>query len=194
MNTLHAMNHSPHSNQSGFVLIVALVLLLILTILGLAAAQSTSLEERMAGNNRDLDLAFQSAEAGLQAAENCLNANPGVCNAFTADTNGRYLFSPSNPPPPSTASTPLWEVSGFWDNSSNYLAYSTVSSTPIPSVADQPKIIIEQMPPVAMAGGNLGAQSYGGGSPSIQYYRITVLGTGGSNAATAMLQSMYQPN
>jgi type IV pilus assembly protein PilX len=194
---MHTRTRSPNlpgSTQAGFVLIVALLLLLVLTILGLAAAQSTSLEERMAGNARDQDLAFQAAEAGLRAAETCLNANPGVCGGFNADTNGKYLFSPGNPPAPSTNTTPLWEVSGFWDTASNVLAYSQVSSFPVPSVAAQPEILIEQMPPVAAPGGNLGSQQYGGGSPSIQYYRITVLGTGGSDSATAMIQSMYQPN
>ena len=194
MNAPHSNTKFRNSTQHGFVLIVALLLLLVLTILGLAAAQSTSLEERMAGNSRDQDLAFQAAEAGLRAAETCLNANPAVCSGFVGDTNGKYLFTPGNPPPPSDNTTPLWEVADIWDTPSDVLGFSQVSSFPVSAVAAQPEILIEQMPPVSAPGGNLGAQSYGGGSPSIQYYRITVLGTGGSSSATVMLQSMYQPN
>ncbi|MGH8403161.1 MAG: pilus assembly PilX family protein, partial [Gammaproteobacteria bacterium] len=107
--------HTPNRNkalsqatQGGFVLIVALILLLVLTLLGLAAAQSTSLEERMAGNMRDQNLAFQAAEAGLRAAETCLSGGGALCANFTANTNGNFIFTPSAPPPPSTASTPLW--------------------------------------------------------------------------------------
>jgi type IV pilus assembly protein PilX len=55
--------------QSGAVLVVSLLLLLVMTVLALTASQTTRLQERMAGNARDLDLAFQASEAGLRAAE-----------------------------------------------------------------------------------------------------------------------------
>ncbi|MGH8378438.1 MAG: PilX N-terminal domain-containing pilus assembly protein, partial [Gammaproteobacteria bacterium] len=70
---MHTQQHTgflQQTSQQGFVLIVALILLLVLTLLGLAAASSTSLEQRMASNARNRDLAFQSAEAGLRAALN----------------------------------------------------------------------------------------------------------------------------
>jgi len=148
------------------VLIVALILLLVLTILGLAAAQSTSLEERMAGNYRNNTLAFQAAEAGIRAAESCLSAGTSACSGFASNANGVYLFNPGAPPPPSTATTPLWNVSGFWTTSGNTMNYTSVSSgSNFPDVASQPQIIIEEMPPVAQPGGNIGTQQYGGGAP-----------------------------
>ncbi len=55
--------------QAGVVLVVSLIILLLLTIIGLSAMQTTALEERMAGNLRDKDLAFQVAESALRAAE-----------------------------------------------------------------------------------------------------------------------------
>ena len=48
---------------------VSLLLLLVMTVLALTASQSTLMQERMAGNARDLDLAFQAGEAGLRGAE-----------------------------------------------------------------------------------------------------------------------------
>lgn len=57
------------TSQSGAVLLVALVMLLLLTILGAAAMRDTNLQERMAGNMRDHNLAFQAAEAALRFAE-----------------------------------------------------------------------------------------------------------------------------
>lgn len=62
----------PRSNltrQRGAVLVVSLLLLLVMTVLGLGASQSTRLQERMAGNQRDQEIALQSAEASLRAAE-----------------------------------------------------------------------------------------------------------------------------
>lgn len=55
--------------QRGAVLIVSLLLLLVMTLLGLGASQSTRMQERMAGNQRDMELAMQGAEAGARASE-----------------------------------------------------------------------------------------------------------------------------
>ena len=74
-------------SQRGMVLYIALLLLLILTLIGLAAARSTTSDERMAGAQRDRDLAFQAAEAALRDGESMLmNATPGDFN----DSNGLY--------------------------------------------------------------------------------------------------------
>jgi type IV pilus assembly protein PilX len=56
-------------HQSGVVLVVSLIILVLLTIIGLAGMQSTSLEEKMAGNMRAKNQAFQAAEGALQAGE-----------------------------------------------------------------------------------------------------------------------------
>ncbi|MDE2090952.1 MAG: hypothetical protein KGJ08_03490 [Gammaproteobacteria bacterium] len=188
MNTQHQPTNLRHSAQHGFVLVVALVLLLVLTVLGLAAAQSTSLEERMASNARNRDMAFQAAEAGLRAAESCLGAALTICTTFSNNTAGTYLFDPNNPPPPSTPNTPLWAVPGFWNNAGNVLSYTAITGSNLPGVAAQPEIIIEQLPAIAAPGGNIGQQQFGGGSPTIQLYRITAFGTGGDSTATAILQ------
>ena len=50
-------------------LIIAIVFMLLLSMLGLSAMQNTILQERMAGNQRDHDMAFQAAEAALREAE-----------------------------------------------------------------------------------------------------------------------------
>lgn len=44
-------------------------MLLLLTIIGVSALQTTTLEEKMAGNMRDRVIAFQAAEAALRDAE-----------------------------------------------------------------------------------------------------------------------------
>jgi type IV pilus assembly protein PilX len=66
--------HLP-ARQRGAILIVSLLLLLVMTVLALTASQTTRFQERMAGNARDLDLSFQSGEAGLRRAENQLTGN-----------------------------------------------------------------------------------------------------------------------
>lgn len=83
---MRAINRAPgpvHASQQGAVLVVSLLLLLVMTLLGLGASQSTRLQERMAGNQRDLEVAMQSAEAGLRAAEGLLQPDREV---LTCDT------------------------------------------------------------------------------------------------------------
>ena len=78
MNTMTASTLAGRRLQGGAVLIVSLLLLLVLTILAIGASQTTRIEERMAWNARDTDLAFQGAEAGLRAAEKYISVTPAL--------------------------------------------------------------------------------------------------------------------
>jgi Tfp pilus assembly protein PilX len=60
------MNSLP-SQQRGVVLLVSLILLLMLTTLALMATSRSTMQERMAANSQDSNLAFQAAEAGRTA-------------------------------------------------------------------------------------------------------------------------------
>ena len=55
--------------QRSSALIVALVFLLVMTLIGTAAMQGTTQQERMAGNYLDGMMAFQGAEGALSVAE-----------------------------------------------------------------------------------------------------------------------------
>ncbi len=52
-------------HQSGAALVVALIILLVLTILGVSAMNTTSLEEKMAANAQELTRAFHAADSGI---------------------------------------------------------------------------------------------------------------------------------
>lgn len=66
--------------QRGVALVVALILLVVATIIGLAGARGTSLQERMSANMYDRSLAFQRAEAALRAAENAITSNADIAS------------------------------------------------------------------------------------------------------------------
>ncbi|MNM85155.1 hypothetical protein D3C81_972640 [compost metagenome] len=55
-----------HASQTGMALLVSLVLLLLLTIIAITAATQSSLQERMAANSQQQNVAFQTAESGIQ--------------------------------------------------------------------------------------------------------------------------------
>lgn len=181
--------------QRGVVLIVALILLLVLTLIGVGVTQSTSLEERMAGNARDKDLAFQAAEAGLRNGEDTLLQ--GLYTNFNSNgTGGLYVYNSANPTP--WAGTVTWTDTNASDNNSAIL-YSgaqltfSSSSSSATNMPYPPAFIIEQMPPVAMPGQGAQSQRTGNGMITVQMYRITALGTGGDANAQAMLQTVYSP-
>jgi len=54
--------------QRGVALVMALVMLLILTILGITAMNTSSLEEKMSGNVQESTRSFQAAESGVNSA------------------------------------------------------------------------------------------------------------------------------
>ena len=87
---------SRHRSQSGATLVVVLILLVVMTILGLAVMRTTLLEERMSANMYDRSLAFQQAESALREAEDA------VRQAVLADGKGwvigvRCGEDPANP-------------------------------------------------------------------------------------------------
>ncbi|MCF6251350.1 MAG: PilX N-terminal domain-containing pilus assembly protein [Methylococcaceae bacterium] len=75
----------PSKKQAGVVLVVSLIMLLLLTLIGVSGMQSTGLEEKMAGNKRNRNLAFQAAEAALRHAENYIEN--GLANSNATQIN-----------------------------------------------------------------------------------------------------------
>ncbi|MCL6713999.1 PilX N-terminal domain-containing pilus assembly protein [Pseudoxanthomonas sp. z9] len=89
--------------QRGVSLLIVLILLLIMTLLGLAAMRGTLLEERMTANMLDRSLAFQAAEAALREGETIAGAaatraavpsagcSNGICSLPDASQTDRWL-------------------------------------------------------------------------------------------------------
>ncbi len=71
--------------QTGSALIISLVILIVMTVIGLTAMSSSTLQERMAGNSRDMTLSFQSTEAALRGGETWLLANNPPPGAYKLD-------------------------------------------------------------------------------------------------------------
>lgn len=56
-------------NQRGIVLVVSLMMLLLLTVLAISASTTATLQERMAFNAQENNVAFQTAESGLASVD-----------------------------------------------------------------------------------------------------------------------------
>lgn len=66
--------------ETGSALIIGLTILLLMLILGTAGMRTTIMEERMAGNTRDYNNAFQAGEVGLIDGEQDLRNKDPVTN------------------------------------------------------------------------------------------------------------------
>jgi type IV pilus assembly protein PilX len=75
------MMTSRKKNQEGFVLVVALVLLAIVSLLAVNGMGVTTMNERMAGNHMDRGRAYAAAERALTQAQDFLRANADTCLA-----------------------------------------------------------------------------------------------------------------
>ena len=167
--------------QRGVVLFISLVLLLVLTIIGVSSVQTTSLEQRMARNSHDSVLAFQSAEVALRDAEKFLEAVVDPVLSFPAGGTGGYTQSA-----PYTT-TEHWTAPGLWTGSA-----SVVAPTPVAGVDEPPRYIIEWVATVATDNNPyLQSSSYSSAIDSVEIFRITARGVGGSTNARVILQSTF---
>lgn len=160
--------------QRGAVLAVAMIVLMVLTLIGLVSIQATSLDAKLSGNLRDLNLAMQSTESSLREAENLIETLVNT-NGFGV---GSGLYAQGTAPDPFTA--------GTWTG-----ATSIVSTGNYGSVV-QPRFFIEF---VGNVGGDLtgpNVTNYGGGSSSsVSVFRVVARGTGATGTAQVILESFY---
>jgi type IV pilus assembly protein PilX len=70
--TTHSPTFNAQSRQQGIALIMAIILLIIATLTGLAGMRNTTLQEKLSANLYDRAIAMQTAEFALAAAEKWL--------------------------------------------------------------------------------------------------------------------------
>ena len=157
--------------QRGAALIVSLVFLIVLTLLGVSSMRTTTLQERMAGNLRDSNLAFQAAEAGLRDAEEFLQqATLPVFNG----TDGLLQRQDDA------------GLASFWKTYD--WAGESADAPAILGVAANPQYVIEELPPVPAEGDSLRF----GALPDVGFYRVTARAVGGTTDAVSVLQITYR--
>ncbi len=82
--TRPVLSRRPGSQERGAALLLTLAILLILTVLGVSSVQTTSLQEKITRNNRDMNVAFQAARAAILEAEAWLEGMTSLA-AFPPD-------------------------------------------------------------------------------------------------------------
>jgi len=162
------MSRQSAGAEAGVALPVVLIFLVMMLILGVTAIRNVTLGEKMAGNLHNQQLAFQAAEAGLRYCENALQ---GV-----VPTGG------TTPTSQAPATPNLWDVEANWADGSTVSVAVPISNDD--GLAAQPRCMVEdvanslELDPTEIKK-----------DESLQAYRITARGVGGTENAVVLLQS-----
>ncbi|RAO75954.1 hypothetical protein CA260_15325 [Dyella jiangningensis] len=165
-------------------LIVALVLLVVITLVGLAAVRGTIMQQKMTGNFYDREVAFQAAEAALRQGEADVQsaASPSVFRDCSPSSTTKCV---PNPFTDSTAVIKPVQKTGF---------------DPGALAASPPQYVVEYLgnftipPPSVHQLSNCSGYSPCGALNTADFYRITARSgdTTVGDRATVVLQTVYR--
>lgn len=172
-------------SQTGAALVTSLLILLVLTVIGITAMQMTRMQERMAGNTRDLNMAFQGAEAAVRNGEDLVRAQPSKpdnCIALPCEFWQPAVSIVANP---ETRDKTWWstyadeyEASGDHDNPTREMSELSID----------PRFIVQYITRVP---DSLTIGEGGGAPPGRDFYQVTGYSRGASDQANTVVQSTF---
>jgi type IV pilus assembly protein PilX len=127
------LNQSRPNQQRGFVLVVSLIFLVVMTLLATSAIRKNILDEKLVGNLRSQNLAFQAAERGLRFCEAAVDFRMGsttMCQVRPANTI---------PVLESSLQPMAWSQANAWSTATTVSGNSVMQG-----VAAQPQCILER--------------------------------------------------
>jgi Tfp pilus assembly protein PilX len=161
-------------NESGTVLVIAMLTLAILSLIGVAATPSSSIEAGISGNDRVHKEAFFATEYGLTIGERVLQALIKRQDFDEGATVGHF----------GEGDQPLWNALK-WDSSDSVTSVGTIPDG-LSYVAAQPQYTLEQR---SYKRDNL---TLGIGVPTGVYqFNVTSRGRGSHVNAEVILHSIY---
>ena len=179
-----------HYYQSGAVFITSLLILLVMSLLGLAALRHSQMQSMMTSHLRDQQFAFRAADLTLRTAEQWLEQLTDEPLVSHDGHSGIWHHSAIDPNPRN--GIPWWQEpqrqADWWRN-------QAISAPPLPRYTspsrslDPPRYIIEYLGSSQNAA-NL-AIGFHSSQQNIVYYRITARANGITSHAHIMLQSSY---
>ncbi len=172
--------------QCGAALVVSLIILLVMTLIGITSMQSTVMQEKMAGNARDLSTAFQAAEAAARSGEGWLLGltavpDPNNCPSSPCDLWNSY-----------GALNPFWTQFGASGYTDSIMWASARTANAVSKMNNQqsPEFFVEFID-IFRDSQNLGQQQDMDGSSFRNVYAVTTRGFGGTNTANAFVQTNF---
>ena len=168
-------------HEAGAVLVIGMLALALLTIIGVAATNTGSLESEISGNEKAYQQAFYASELALVSGESILETLANRATLNEGSTVGRYtqgtLSFQQN-------TTQLGKLSGgTWQP----LQWNSSDSA---AVINLPDGLSNTIQPRSFKSDSLG-RGIAYGETGIYYFTIAALGTGGDKAANVLLETIY---
>lgn len=177
------------TSQKGVALFVSLIMLILVTILGVTGVRMVSLEEKMAGNSYDRNLAFQAAEAALRAAETYAETNKPTPSYTNADATCPTSPSAINNCTNGVCPKPDKDCASRWDAAAGFTGWTDASVSMGTLAGTTPQYFIEYF------GSSFPCTDGGTSDPkNCKRYQITARSNPGTGRATVILQSVYATN
>jgi type IV pilus assembly protein PilX len=174
--------------QRGFVLVVGLLFLIVLTLLSISMFHSFDLQEKIAGSTREKQRALEAAESALQYGEWWLGQGHGSTGAAcTAVANANVLSQMqvcSNPL--ATPTTLPWTPAR-----ADYLPANMTVQTGGGTVTTTSNAIAGDVNYSAKPGMYIYYMGLAPGGNAL-LYQVSAFGYGGGTTAAAVVQSTYQ--
>jgi len=167
------------ASQRGAILVTSMLLLIVLTVLGVTMMRMTNMQERMAGNTRDLNLSLQGAEAALRAGEDRLS--PGVLTSRPLATAAvGCVFCARNSLP-----VAIYDISKF-DWKALGQEYGVADTQEIKELSRDPRYVIAELGYVP------DGYAQGQDPPTGRdFYQITGFSSGATGQTNTVLQSTF---
>jgi type IV pilus assembly protein PilX len=175
-------------SQQGATLIIVMIVLLIVELLGVAAAQIALMSERSARSSRDTEIALQSAEAALADAELYISQTPA---RFDGKNSAAFIVgcgtsgSSKGLCASAGAGKPAWLSVDFASDTGPTISLGEFTITDYQNTLGQltakpPRYVIELVPDTS------------GTQGSNFVYRVTAMGFGPRPQVQAVLQMIYR--
>lgn len=174
--------------QNGFILIVSLIFLVIMTMLGIAMFGGVTMDERMSGNQREKSRSLDAAQMTLNYVDNWLanssntvcggtlfNGSPGNCLGAGILSAASAVASNPNPSDPTTWTS--FAAFAPITGASSVMAVNAAGG--LNTYSSQPKYYIQFL-------------GFVPGSTNTGYYQVTAAAQGGNNTATTVVRSVYR--
>lgn len=164
--------------QTGVALIIALIMVVIMSLLGLAGVRMIFQEEKMVAYSYDRTLTFQAAEAALRQVESAIDqVKPEPLAGACADFASGIFTVRTCPPPVAGAATPRWMDTVF-------NGWADAAAVGTGTLAITPQYFVEYLGSGFPCGLDPSAP------PVCKRYRVTAR-AGGNGRAEVMVQSLY---
>jgi type IV pilus assembly protein PilX len=182
------MSRPTSSSSAGFSLVTVLMLIIVLGFLAMGAMNSSIVQERMAGNAGDRNVAFQAAEAALKDGEAAVLKLTSADNPALDCSSGKGFCLPPATVGAKPDSRPVWQIVDL-SSSAATRAYGSAASAPVlPEVAAAPRYVIEQLDALPPEPGDSAEAT---AEPVARAYRVTARAVGTQANTSVVLQSTF---